>query len=132
MSARSQETNAGVPDGMQRIGYDSDTHNYTFRDGKGNVYIGDEYGGELRLVSRPTDGDGEPVFQLFVLPTPKLTRKKLNVSPRQRTHPSLPCVAQPTHRFRRKVALVAHIVWGHAAPALDSCRTTRSAAPKGR
>ena len=44
-----------MPDGMQRIGYDSDTHNYRFRDGAGNVFEGGESGGELRLVERASD-----------------------------------------------------------------------------
>ena len=48
-----------VPDGMQRIGYDSDTHRFTFRDTAGNIYEGDEYGGELRLVERPSDKQGK-------------------------------------------------------------------------
>ncbi len=42
-----------LPDGMQRIGYDSDTHRYTFRDRQGAIWQGGEYGGELRQVSGP-------------------------------------------------------------------------------
>ena len=39
---------------MQRIGYDSDTQRYKFRDSDGSIYEGGTYGGDLILVSRPT------------------------------------------------------------------------------
>lgn len=39
---------------MEKIGYDSDTHRYTFRDSDGCIYEGGESGGSLTLVSRPT------------------------------------------------------------------------------
>ncbi len=48
-----QESQA-TPEGMERIGYDSDTHRYTFRQADGSLYEGSEYGGDLRLVSRPS------------------------------------------------------------------------------
>ena len=48
-----------MPEGMQRIAYDSDTNRYTFRDTDGSVYEGGEYGGNLRLVSRPSSKHGE-------------------------------------------------------------------------
>ncbi|KAF6741099.1 hypothetical protein DFP72DRAFT_1055891 [Ephemerocybe angulata] len=38
------------PDGIQRIGYDADTAQYTFRHPNGALYQGSEYGGELTLV----------------------------------------------------------------------------------
>ncbi|EOA90021.1 carbohydrate-binding module family 50 protein [Exserohilum turcica Et28A] len=45
-----------LPPGFQRIGYDSDTQTYTFRDDKGNTYEsdpGNRYG-ELHLVAEPS------------------------------------------------------------------------------
>lgn len=47
-----------MPAGMQRIGYDSDTQRYTFRDSDGCIYEGTEYGGMLTLVSRPQKQQG--------------------------------------------------------------------------
>ena len=38
---------------MVRIGYDSDTQRYQFRDSDGSIYEGSVYGGDLKLVSRP-------------------------------------------------------------------------------
>ncbi|KAI0693463.1 hypothetical protein BC835DRAFT_1415869 [Cytidiella melzeri] len=46
-----------IPDGMERIGYDSDTHRYTFRDAQGVVWEGRECGGELtRMTGAPQHG----------------------------------------------------------------------------
>ena len=45
-----------LPEGMERIGYDSETGRYTFRDVNGAVYEGSpgaEFGGELKLISGP-------------------------------------------------------------------------------
>jgi len=57
-----------LPVGMQRIGYDADTAQYTFSDREGNIYMGpphEEYG-KLSLVRKnsnpasPTDDDDRP------------------------------------------------------------------------
>lgn len=51
------------PAGMTRIGWDTDTQRYIFRDTDGSIYDA-QPGGQLRLVSRPpkdSDKDDEPL-----------------------------------------------------------------------
>ncbi|KAI0084216.1 hypothetical protein BDY19DRAFT_997931 [Irpex rosettiformis] len=56
-----------LPDGMQRIGYDSDTRRYTFKDKQGAIWRGSpgaEFGGQLSQISGPTHpskNDDEPI-----------------------------------------------------------------------
>ncbi|KIP10550.1 hypothetical protein PHLGIDRAFT_28382 [Phlebiopsis gigantea 11061_1 CR5-6] len=68
------DDDACVPSGMQRIGYDSDTQRYTFRDSDGCIYEGGTSGGDLVLVSRPTvksksKQDDEPIRLMPNSPT---------------------------------------------------------------
>lgn len=49
-----------LPSGMERIGYDSDSRRYTFRDQRGVVWVGlpgEEFGGEMERVSGPSKGE---------------------------------------------------------------------------
>lgn len=55
-----------LPEGMQRIGYDSDTRRYTFRDQHGGIWEGspgEEFGGELRQISGPTVPANDGVYR---------------------------------------------------------------------
>lgn len=68
---------------MQRIGYDSDTQRYTFRDSDGCIYEGGTSGGDLVLVSRPTvKSKSKQGAKTFPLTKPLI----LTVTPRRRAN----------------------------------------------
>lgn len=61
---------------MERIGYDSETRRYTFRDTNGATYIGspgEEFGGQLKLISGPTRAAQDGEYQNFVMAARALT-----------------------------------------------------------
>ncbi|EKM59012.1 uncharacterized protein PHACADRAFT_249166 [Phanerochaete carnosa HHB-10118-sp] len=64
-----------MPAGMERIGYDSDTQRYTFRDSDGCIYEGNEYGGTLTLISRPQKGQDDEPIRLMPNSPPRLQTK---------------------------------------------------------
>jgi hypothetical protein len=50
-----------LPPGMKRVGYDTDTERYTFRQGD-DLWLGEPgsfYGGELKWAGRASDADSE-------------------------------------------------------------------------
>jgi len=78
-----------MPAGMERIGYDSDTQRYTFRDSDGCIYEGTEYGGTLKLVSRPHKKQDDEPIRLMPNSPPRL-QTKLKGVPEPWTSPTSP------------------------------------------
>ncbi|GJE83942.1 hypothetical protein PsYK624_000150 [Phanerochaete sordida] len=86
---RWMDDDSHLPAGMERIGYDSDTQRYTFRDSDGCIYEGSESGGMLTLVSRPhRKHDDEP---LRLMPnSPTRLQTKVKGAPEPWTSPTSP------------------------------------------
>jgi len=83
------------PDGMEKIGYDSDTRCYTFRDADGAVYEGADGGGHLRCISSPTHSakhDDEPVRLMpnSPIPSPSPSPKSPSSAGKSSFHDFLP------------------------------------------
>lgn len=107
-----------LPSGMERIGYDSDTQRYTFRDSDGCIYEGSETGGMLTLVSRPRKQHDDEPIRLMPNSPPRL-QTKVAGAPQPWTSPTSPTSfrdilppqkiagAPPPEPPRRKVTITA-------------------------
>lgn len=95
---------------MTRIGWDTDTQRYIFRDTDGSIYDA-EPGGQLRLVSRPSRDNNQGSISSHLQSTVNKT------DPRRRTSAAdarPPSEAQPDHDNIRHLAnLPGHASFTH-------------------
>ena len=122
---------------MTRIGYDSDTQCYVFRDADGSVYEGEVSGGNLRLVSRPGQKTEQGEYFPYYTPRRKnLTQliddEPLRLMPGRPAQPSqspVESATSPTFQDMLPSHMIVSASSSKSSPSLGKHSTARSEDP---